>query len=367
MELKRTALYELHKQKNAFIRSFGGYEMPTHYGSIAREHRCVREKAGLFDVSHMSKFMIEGPDAFSFLQYVTTNDVSKLSAGDAQYTCLPNKKGGIVDDAVLYRLGKERYFLIANASNREKNWNWLTSHHEAHHNCKLRDKSDRYSVLALQGPCSADILSQITDMDLKAIPFYSFGMDTVADIENVVVSATGYTGSGGYELYVQSEHVARLWSELLRVGASYGLEPAGLGARDTLRLEMGYCLYGQDIDETTSPIEAGLSWITKFNKSFISSEYLQRQKLQGPPKVLVCMLVEEKKGVIPRAACSILDQRELKVGEVTSGNLSISLQRGIAMGYVSKDYRHPGTQLYVEIRGNNYGAEVVKPPFWKKN
>ena len=363
MEIKRTALHELHLQHQAFMRPFGGYEMPVHYGSITTEHRAVRAQAGLFDVSHMCKFLIEGARALELLQYVTTNDVAALSVGQAQYTCLPNEKGGIVDDAVLYRLEEARYLLIANASNRQKNWEWLKEHQPTQNNCAVKDLSDQYSIIALQGPRSAEILGLLSSTDPSSIPFYHFSIDTVAGIEEVIVSATGYTGSGGYELYLESKDAQQLWKELLRVGATRGLLPAGLGARDTLRLEMGYCLYGQDIDEGTSPIEAGLGWITKFNKPFIASEYLQRQKLQGPPQRLVSMALSEK-GAIPRTGCSILNQRELKVGEVTSGNLSITLQKGIAMGYVLKDHSAIDTQLYIQIRKRNYTARVAKFPLF---
>lgn len=365
MELKRTMLYATHKQHNAHMRPFAGYEMPMHYGSIAAEHQCVREKAGLFDVSHMCKFRVEGPKAFDLLQYLCTNDVARLSAGDAQYTCLPNEKGGIIDDAILYRLGKARYLLIANAVNRAKNWAWIQKQNEAY-KAKLIDISDPYSILALQGPHAKIILQQLTDLELDSIPYYSFGQGAVAQVANVIISHTGYTGAGGYELGIRNEKVEEIWHALLGVGAEpYGLQPIGLGARDTLRLEMGYCLYDQDIDESTSPMEAGLGWITKFNKSFVASEYLQRQKLQGVPKRLIGLLLDEK-GAIPRKGCSILNEQALKVGEVTSGGLSFALHRGIALGYVGTNYSTPHTKLWIQIRARSYAAEVRRFPLWKR-
>ena len=363
MELKRTALYPIHKQLNAVIRPFAGYEMPIHYGSISVEHKAVREQAGLFDVSHMCKFVIEGEKALSLLQYICSNDVSSLCVGNAQYTCLPNERGGIVDDAVLYRLGKSRYLLIANAANRAKNWQWIKKHNNSHE-AQLKDSSDSYSILALQGPKAAAILQPLMDLDLESVPFYSFARDTVARIKNVLVSNTGYTGSGGYELYVENEAAQSLWTALQQSEVC-SPQPAGLAARDTLRLEMGYCLYGQDIDETTSSIEAGLGWITKFTKTFVGSEYLQRQKIQGAPKRLVGLVIEEKGG-IPRSGCSILNERGLKIGEVTSGSLSLSTQKGIALGYVATIYSEPHTKLSIQIRDRDYAAEVVKLPPWQK-
>ena len=362
-KLQRTPLYPIHKQLGAIIRPFAGYEMPIHYGSIVAEHKAVREQVGLFDVSHMCTFIIEGESALPLLQYVCSNDLSQVAVGCAQYTCLPNEKGGIVEDALVYRLGRERYMLVGNAANQTKDWQWLKKHN-SNYEATLQNSSNGQSILALQGPQATAVLEQLTDVSLAGIPYYGFSRGIVAEIVNVLVSHTGYTGAGGYELYVGNEDVQKLWAAIMKIGKTHQLQPVGLAARDTLRLEMGYCLYGQDLDETTSPIEAGLGWITKFTKPFVGSEYLQRQKIQGAPKQLINMVLEERGG-IPRAGAAILNEEELKIGEVTSGNLSPSLQKGIAMGYVSTAYAKLHNKLYIQIRNRSFTAEIVKFPSWK--
>ncbi len=362
-EVQKTALYPVHVQSNAFLRPFVGFMMPIHYGSITQEHQAVREQAGLFDVSHMCKFQVEGKEAFDLLQHIGSNDVGRLSVGGAQYTCLPNESGGIIDDAVIYKIDEGRYLFVGNASNREKDWRWLKHHQEAY-KATLTDISDRESILALQGPNARDILQKLTDVALDGIPFYHFVHGEVAGISDVLISHTGYTGAGGYELYLDNNHAVTLWETLIETGKEYGIQPAGLGARDTLRLEMGYLLHGQDIDETTSPIEAGLGWITKLNKTFVGCEYLRKQKLQGIPKRLVSLILEEEGGV-PRAGYPIVDEQGLKVGEVTSGSYSITLQKGIALGYVASSYSKRHTKLHISIRKRNFAAEVVKFPAWK--
>ena len=365
MEAQKTALYPVHVQSKALLRPFAGFMMPIHYGSIIKEHQAVREQAGLFDVSHMCKFQVEGKEAFDLLQYISSNDVGRLSIGGAQYTCLPNESGGIIDDALIYKMNERRYLFVGNASNREKDWRWFKQHQETY-KAKLTDVSDNESILALQGPNASAILQKLTDLALDSIPFYNFAHSKVADISDVLISHTGYTGAGGYELYLDNNHAPTLWKTLIETGKEYGLQPAGLGARDTLRLEMGYLLHGQDIDETTSPIEAGLGWITKLNKTFIGCEYLRKQKLQGIPKRLVSLILDEAGG-IPRAGYPIVDEQDLKVGEVTSGGHSITLQKGIALGYVASSYSKPHTKLHISIRKRNFAAEIVKFPAWKKN
>ena len=361
--IKKTCLYEEHLTLEAVMRDFAGYSMPVRYSSISVEHTAVREKAGLFDVSHMTKFWVSGEQSLDFLQYITTNDVSQLSVGAAQYTCLPNEKGGIIDDAVLYRVGRMRYLLVANAANHKKDWKWLKKHAEDYE-VTLYDSSQDLAILALQGPAATHILEHLTDVDIDAIPSYCFAHGNVGTADNVIISNTGYTGSGGFELYVKSEDSVSLWRLLLEKGKVAGLRPAGLGARDTLRLEMGYRLYGQDIDDTTSPLEAGLGWITKFTKPFISDEYLKKQKLRGILRKCVGLVMADKTA-IPRSECTIRNEEGLKIGEVSSGTFSPHLQKGIALGYVASAYSTIGTHVLVQIRNQNHSAKVSVFPVWK--
>jgi len=343
---------------------FAGYEMPLEYAGITQEHLNVRQNVGVFDVSHMGEFWARGPKAFDLVQAATTNDVAKLKDGQAQYTCLPNGKGGIVDDLLVYRFGPEDYLLVVNAANIEKDWKWLAGLN-AHIGAELDNASDRIAQLAVQGPRATELLQTLTAADLSAIPYYHFTMAEVAGIPEVLVSATGYTGAGGFELYVDNARAAELWDALFEAGKPFGLQPAGLAARDTLRLEMGFCLYGNDIDETTSPMEAGLGWITKFSpgNDFIDRERLERQKAEGTRRQLRGLEMVDKG--IPRRGYPVLSPDGKPIGQLTSGTQSPMLKIGIALGYVETEYAQLGTEVLVEIRGKRLKAKVVKLPFWK--
>ena len=367
MELKRTPLYELHKEAGAVMKPFSGYEMPIHYGSIIKEHLAVRKGVGLFDVSHMCKFLLSGEGSLELCLSLFTNDASRLQVGDAQYTCMCDAHGGIIDDAVLYRLGKTRYMLVANAGNLEKNMRWLNGRNLSSYRAQVEDITASYATLALQGKQASDILLKHFDTDLAGLSYYKFRRCSLSSIENVMLSRNGYTGAGGFELYLGAEEAKEMWKQLLAAG----VQPCGLGARDSLRLEMGYCLYGKDIDEGTTPLEAGLDRFVAFDHNFTGHEALKRQKVQGIQKCLVRLAMpedaEDAKKHFPREGYPLLSEQGHKVGEVTSGGLSISSQgRGIALGYVATNYSKEGQMLAVEIRNVLYPIQVLTFPLWKK-
>jgi aminomethyltransferase len=359
--MKNTPLSETHVALGAKMMEFAGYNMPIVYTSISEEHEAVRNHAGVFDVSHMGEFMVRGKQALDFLQKVTSNDVSKLIVGQAQYSCMPNKSGGIVDDLLVYKMPEENtYMLVVNASNMEKDWNWLQSN-IGDLEVQMEDISNSSGLLAVQGPEATKIMQPLTDVNLEEIEFYHFKIGTFAGIENTIISATGYTGSGGFELYVPEEKLPQLWTELMAQG---GLTPAGLGARDTLRLEMGYCLYGNDITDTTSPLEAGLGWITKLKKGeFNSSDIFIRQKEIGLKRKLVGFIVNDRR--VPRKEYGIENEEGDSIGEVSSGTQSPSLDQPIGMGYVSMEYSKPGTKIFITRGKRRFEATVTRPPFYK--
>ncbi len=358
--MKETALTQLHISLGAKMVPFAGFNMPVIYSSIAEEHKAVRNSVGVFDVSHMGEFMLKGEKALDLIQLVTTNDASKLGDGKIQYSCLPNDKGGIVDDLLVYRWNANEYYLVVNASNIEKDWNWISKHNTF--GVEMSNMSDELSLLAVQGPNAIKTLQKLTDIDLSAIPYYAFGAGIMAGIEDVIISNTGYTGAGGFEIYVWNKDARKMWDAIFDAGKEFGIIPCGLGARDTLRLEKAFCLYGNDIDDTTSPIEAGLGWITKFTKSFVMSDYHRKIKEEGPKKKLVGFEIPEK-GKIPRQHFKIKDAAGNEIGEVTSGTQSPSLGKAIGLGYVKTEFSTIGSEIFIEIRNQAVKANVVKTPF----
>jgi len=359
--MKNIALSATHEALGAKIVPFAGYNMPVQYEGVNLEHDTVRKSVGVFDVSHMGEFLIEGPNALELIQKVTSNDASKLSIGKAQYSCFPNDDGGIVDDLIVYKLKEETYLLVVNASNIDKDWNWIKSKNDV--GADMRNISDDYSLLAIQGPKAIEAMQSITSHDLSGIKFYNFEVGDFAGIDNVIISATGYTGSGGFEIYCKNEDAQQVWDTVFEAGAAFGIKPIGLAARDTLRLEMGYCLYGNDIDDTTSPIEAGLGWITKFTKTFTNSEALALQKQEGVKRKLVAFELDERG--IPRQGYDIVDAEGTKIGIVTSGTMSPSLGKGIGMGYVPKSAAIVDSKIYIQVRKKAIPATLVKLPFYK--
>lgn len=359
--MKITAFNELHKQAGAKMVEFAGFEMPVEYTGIKNEHMAVRESVGVFDVSHMGEFWVLGSNALALLKKVSSNDPSVLKPGQAQYTCFPNGKGGIVDDFLVYCFDAEKYLMVVNAANIEKDWNWVVIQNDV--GAELINASDNISQLAVQGPKATEALQKLTDVDLSAITFYTFREDKFAGVDNVVISATGYTGAGGFELYFGNEHAEKIWNAIFEAGEEFGIQPVGLGARDTLRLEMGFCLYGNDIDDTTSPIEAGLGWITKFNngRQFIDRDFLMMQKTEGVSKKLRGFVMLERG--IPRQGYPLVDSEGNEIGNVTSGTSSPVLNKGIGMGYVAREYSAFGTRIFVKIRNKTIPAEIVKLPF----
>ncbi|PNQ72362.1 glycine cleavage system protein T [Hanstruepera neustonica] len=360
--MKNTALTDTHIALGAKMVPFAGYNMPVQYEGVNIEHETVRNAVGVFDVSHMGEFLIEGPHALELIQKVTSNDASKLTVGKAQYSCLPNDTGGIIDDLIVYRVKDETYLLVVNASNIEKDWNWISSKNDV--GAVMRDLSDDYSLLAIQGPKAVDAMQSLSSHDLSAINFYNFVVGDFAGIEHVIISATGYTGSGGFEIYCKNSEVKQIWDKVFEAGADYGIKPIGLAARDTLRLEMGYCLYGNDIDDTTSPFEAGLGWITKFTKEFTNSDNLSEEKKRVLKRKLIAFELDEKG--IPRSGYDIVDNNGQLIGKVTSGTMSPSLKKGIGLGYVAPIFSEFGSKINIQIRKNAVPATVVKLPFYKK-
>ncbi|MDO3694708.1 glycine cleavage system aminomethyltransferase GcvT [Wenyingzhuangia sp. chi5] len=359
--MKNTALTHIHEQLGAKMVPFAGFNMPVQYEGVKAEHETVRTAVGVFDVSHMGEFLLEGPNALALIQKVCSNDASKLAIGDAQYACMPNEEGGIVDDLLIYRIKEELYLLVVNASNIEKDWNWIEKHNDL--NVAMKNLSDVYSLLAIQGPKTTEALQSLTSVDLASIPFYKFVVGDFAGIEHVIISATGYTGAGGFEIYCKNDEVAQVWEKVFEAGKEFGIKPIGLAARDTLRLEMGYCLYGNDINDTTSPIEAGLGWVTKFNKDFINKESILAQKENGLAKKLVGFEIVDKG--IARHDYPIVDADGNQIGIVTSGTMSPSLNKAIGLGYVTTENSKIGDEIYIEVRKKQIKAKVVKLPFYK--
>jgi aminomethyltransferase len=363
----KTPFHAIHKKAGAKLVDFAGFEMPVQYAGIKTEHHAVREALGIFDVSHMGEFYIHGPEALDLLQLVTVNDVAKLTDGKAQYTCMCYDDGGIVDDLIIYKLFDDNgYIAVVNASNIEKDLNWILDNNSF--DAEVKDQSDDTCLLAVQGPKSVETLQKLTDLDLSEIEFYSFKMGSLAGMENVVFSATGYTGEKGFELYFDKNHVdpKKVWNAIMEAGQEFGIEPCGLGARDTLRLEMGFALYGNDITQDTHPLEARLGWITKFDKGdFIGKEALQQKKEEGLKRQLVGFEVEGARN-IPRQGYEILSKDGEQIGIVTSGTMSITLGAGIGMGYVNKEYKDEGTEIRIAIRKREATATVTRPPFIKK-
>ena len=361
--MKKISLNETHLALEAKMVPFAGFYMPVQYEGVTAEHLTVRNSVGVFDVSHMGEFLVTGENALPLIQKITSNDASKLEIGDAQYSCFPNENNGIVDDLICYRIEKDTYLLVVNASNIEKDWNWISKYNDTF-GAELKDVSDEYSLLAIQGPKAIEAMQSLSSLDLADISYYTFKIGDFAGIENVLISATGYTGSGGFEIYCKNSEVLHIWNKVFEAGSTYGIKPIGLAARDTLRLEMGYCLYGNDINDTTSPIEAGLSWITKFTKDFVNHKALAKQKELKPEKALVAFQLDERG--IPRQGYDIVDNDGNVIGNVTSGTMSPCLQKGIGMGYVLTKLSKTRTQIYIQVRKKAIPATIVKLPFYKK-
>lgn len=377
--MKNTPLTEKHIALGAKMAPFAGYNMPISYTGIQEEHHTVRDKVGVFDVSHMGEFIVRGKQALELIQHITTNDASKLGIGQAQYSALPNEHGGIIDDLLVYRLpedncadGERAYMLVVNASNIEKDWNWVNAHLEPNaefirgFDTKVINISDQTSLIAVQGPKALQTLQPLTGIDLSRIKYYNFAKGKFAGFDNVLISATGYTGAGGFEIYVDNKQAAAIWDAVFEAGKTLGIAPIGLGARDTLRLEMGFCLYGNDIDDTTSPMEAGLGWITKLGKpSFIGKSIFEAQKAAGLSRKLVGFILEDRR--IPRHDYAILDAQGQNIGKVTSGSQSPTLGKPIGMGYVQTAYSSPGSEIFISIGGKSLPATVVKLPFLQQS
>ncbi len=360
--MKSTALTQLHTSLGAKMVPFAGYNMPVSYSGLNEEHLAVRNSVGVFDVSHMGEFILKGNKALELIQKVTSNDASVLTDGKAQYSCFPNETGGIVDDLIVYRIDAETYMLVVNAGNIDKDWNWLQKHNTM--GVDMKNISDQTSLLAVQGPNALATLQKLTEVKLADIPYYSFAKGKFNGVENVVISNTGYTGAGGFELYFENGAAENMWKAIFEAGKEFGIKPIGLGARDTLRLEMGFCLYGNDIDDTTSPLEAGLGWITKFTKNFVNREALEQQKTNGVSKKLVGFEMIDRG--IPRHDYLIADAAGNTIGKVTSGTQSPSLGKAIGLGYVASSHAKADTEIFILIRDKAIKAKVCKIPFLKK-
>ena len=360
--MKNTALTRIHESLGAKMLPFAGYNMPILYEGVNAEHEIVRTGVGVFDVSHMGEFLLSGPNALALIQKVTSNDAATLTIGRAQYSCLPNDDGGIVDDLLVYKMKEDEYLLVVNASNIEKDWNWISSHNDL--GVEMKNLSDDYSLLAIQGPKAVEAMQSLSSLDLAQIEYYHFQIGDFAGINEVIISATGYTGAGGFEIYCKNADVEHIWNAVFEAGKTFNIQPIGLAARDTLRLEMGFCLYGNDINDTTSPLEAGLGWITKFNKEFTNSANLKAQKETGVTKKLVGFEMQER--AVPRHDYEIVDAAGNVIGIVTSGTMSPSMNKGIGLGYVSAEFSGVDSDIYIRIRKNDVPAKVVKLPFYKK-
>ena len=358
--MNKTALYDKHVSLGAKIVPFAGFDMPVQYSGVTEEHFAVREKVGIFDVSHMGQFFVEGPSAKDLLQFVGTNNVDSLENGKAQYTCLPNGNGGIVDDLIVYKMADEKYFVVVNASNIEKDWNHISKHNEKF-GAKLTNASDEMSLIAIQGPKATETLQKLTETNLSEIPYYHFTEGKIAGFDDVIISNTGYTGSGGFAIYFKNENAVKIWEAITEAGEEFGLIPCGLASRDTLRLEKGFCLYGNDIDDSTSPLEAGLGWITKFDKDFVDKELLAKQKEEGITRKLVGFEMQEK--AIPRHDYLVVDAEGNEIGKVTSGTMSPMKKIGIGLAYVAKPHFKIDSEIFIQIRNKNIPAKVVKLPF----
>ena len=361
--MKTTPFTETHIALGAKMHEFAGYNMPIEYSGIIDEHLTVCNALGVFDVSHMGEFWVKGPNALEFIQQVTSNNAATLAIGKAQYTCFPNEEGGIIDDLLVYHFEPEKYLLVVNAANIEKDWNWCVSHNKV--GAELENASDHMAQLAIQGPKATEVLQRLTSVNLSEIPYYSFTTGEFAGQPNVIISNTGYTGAGGFELYFYPEAGPAIWKAIFEAGAPEGIKPIGLGARDTLRLEMGFCLYGNDLSDTTSPLEAGLGWITKFaeGKNFTSRAILEKQKAEGLQRKLVAFEMVDRG--IPRHGYALVNEAGEPIGEVTSGTMSPMRKIGIGMGYVKTDYTAVGTEIYIDMRGRKLKAIIVKAPFRK--
>ena len=360
--MKNTALTHIHEGLGAKMLPFAGYNMPILYEGVNAEHETVRNAVGVFDVSHMGEFLLTGEKALDLIQKVTSNDAATLTIGKAQYSCLPNNEGGIVDDLLVYKMKDNQYLLVVNASNIEKDWDWISAQNDM--GVEMRNLSDDYSLLAIQGPKAVEAMQTLTSIDLSEIAYYHFEVADFAGFENVIISSTGYTGSGGFEIYCTNSEVETIWNKVFEAGKAFGIKPIGLAARDTLRLEMGFCLYGNDINDTTSPIEAGLGWITKFNKTFTNSENLKKQKEVGVSRKLVGFEMQER--AVPRHDYEIVDASGNIIGIVTSGTMSPTMNVGIGMGYVTTENSAIDSTIYIRIRKNDVPAKVIKLPFYKK-
>lgn len=359
MDIKKVPLHHIHESLGAKMVPFAGFNMPVRYSSDIEEHMTVRKGVGVFDVSHMGEFTLKGPQALDLIQRVTSNDASRLVNGQAQYSCLPNEDGGIVDDLLVYKMADNDYLLVVNASNIEKDWNWIAKFNTK--GVEMKNISDQTCLFAVQGPKATAVLQKLTSADLNSISNYHFTVDTFAGVDNVIISHTGYTGAGGFEIYIPNQYADAVWNALFDAGHDENIRPIGLGARDTLRLEMGFCLYGNDIDDGTSPLEAGLGWITKFTKDFTNRDYLEKQKAEGVKRKLVGFTMVDKG--IPRHDYEIQDASGQVIGKVTSGTMSPALGIGIGLGYVAIDHAKPETEIYINIRNRRLKAKVCKVPF----
>lgn len=359
--MKTVPLHQLHIRLGAKMVPFAGFEMPVRYSSDLDEHHTVRNAVGVFDVSHMGEFSVKGPGALALIQKVSSNDAAALYDGKVQYSYLPNATGGVVDDLLVYRISEDDYFLVVNASNIEKDWNWIQSQNTE--GVAMENLSDSLCLLAVQGPKATAALQKLTDVDLASMEYYTFKIGEMAGIKDIIISATGYTGAGGFEIYVKNDDAEKMWNAIFEAGAEFGIKPVGLGARDTLRLEKAFCLYGNDIDDETSPLEAGLGWVTKFSKDFINSEALKAQKEAGLKRKLVGFEMIDRG--IPRGHYELCDAEGNKLGEVTSGTQSPTLQKGIGLGYVPTEFSKTGTEIFVKVRDRLLKAQVVKTPFVK--
>lgn len=361
-KMKQVTLNDLHISLGAKMVPFAGFDMPVQYEGVNVEHETVRNAVGVFDVSHMGEFFFSGPNALALIQKLTTNDVSLIEIGKAQYNCIPNGQGGIVDDLIIYRMEEEKYLLVVNASNIDKDWNWFAKHNDL--GVDMVNASDDYSLLAIQGPKAVEAMQAITPVNLSEINYYNFVVGEFAGFNDVIISATGYTGSGGFEIYAKNEQIEAIWNKVFEAGAPFGIKPIGLAARDTLRLEMGFCLYGNDIDDTTSPLEAGLGWITKFTKDFTDVEFLKNQKEEGVKRKLVAFEMVDRG--IPRHDYEITDGQGTVIGKVTSGTMSPSMKLGIGLGYVPTESSKLDSEIFIKVRDKELKAKVVKAPFYKK-
>ncbi|NGY38718.1 glycine cleavage system aminomethyltransferase GcvT [Flavobacterium sp. XN-5] len=360
--MKNTAITHIHESLGAKMLPFAGYNMPITYEGVNAEHETVRNAVGVFDVSHMGEFLLTGPNALALIQKVCSNDASTLTIGKAQYSCLTNNDGGIVDDLIIYKMKEEEYLLVVNASNIEKDWEWISARNDV--DADMKNLSDDYSLFAIQGPKAVEAMQPLSSLDLAAIPYYHFEVGDFAGFDNVIISATGYTGSGGFEIYCKNDQAEAIWNKVFEAGAAFGIKPIGLAARDTLRLEMGFCLYGNDISDTTSPLEAGLGWITKFTKEFTNSENLKKQKEEGVTRKIVAFEMQER--AVPRHDYEIVDATGAVIGIVTSGTMSPSMNKGIGLGYVTVVNSAVDSDIFIRIRKNDVPAKVVKLPFYKK-